>query len=825
MQNALKLQVVVLGPLLCAFALLGPFVVARFMGVRWTPSLRVYPFIAAGVLINSVFNLQASALFVVGRQWLVLKSYASHVALLILGTWFLIPHFGIAGYGWADLTACLGYWFLQSGSLASIGISYRRLAPWVLGFVAPLFAPFTHSMWSLALCLPLCAVLAHEAWSATPWPLWDRDRAYAKFARRLPVIRLAHLATFLFKTRQRGWPYVQAVLLYQVRSRAYRLQVNLRKAFHSPELFVRHQSRSRSAPDHTVLSWPSVHQVFHFEATDIPTIVASIPDSIRTQTLAEADHILSQHFHFRGRAVTLIGDIDWQAHPGGNVSWEWDLNRHRYFVALGTAYYYSHRLEYLDKLVNLWEQWIAANPVCQSPAWRQPFEVASRLRNWIWAYFLLERSGQFRPHHLQRLEGAIRQHGVFLYSNLEYHWPNNHLLLEATTLYEYALLFPATDQKVATRARSLLIREIAKQILPDGGHSELCTMYHRIVAGELAQLSILCRRLGKPLPCDVEDQIRKSVSFTRALQRDEGSVPLTGDSAADDTNLRFDFASPERSELTYWTKSEQTSKVVASEHRIPPPNLQLFPASGYAFLRAGAADHRLHLTFDFGPFSRCPSANHAHADALSFDLHAGGRPLLVDPGVYLPWDDDGSWARHFRSTAAHNTLVIDGRDQSELCRFADVGRTASTRIVGYQSSEDEVQVTADCVPYWVDGREICHTRTISARNDGHIFIRDNVTGSGHHRLQWYFHVAADLDAVLTSPGEFVLRLPATGRDLARIRAQSVRTPSLKLTRGQTEPRQGWVSLNSAAVLPAYVATFSTEAELPFSLSFEIELYN
>lgn len=570
---------------------------------------------------------------------------------------------------------------------------------------------------------------------------------------------------------------------------------------------------------------PSVHQTFYFEAADIPTIVASIPESIRNRTLEEADRILSQHFHFRGRTVTFVGDVDWQARPEGNISWEWDLNRHRYFVTLGTAYYYSRRLAYLDKLINLWEQWIAANPVCQTPAWRQPFEVASRLRNWMWAYFLLERCAQVPPRHFQNLGTAIREHSAFLYSNLEYHWPNNHLLLEAVTLYEYALLFRAacTNQKIATRARRVLIREIESQILPDGGHSELCSMYHRIIAGELAQLAILCRRLGQPLPCDVEYCIRRSVEFSAALDRGYGSAPLLGDSAADDTNLRFDFASPERSELNYWTKSEHTSKLFASEQRTPPPNLQLFPDSGYAFLRSGTGDHSLRLTFDFGPFSRCPSANHAHADALSFDLHAGGRPLLVDPGVYLPWDDDGSWARHFRSTAAHNTLVIDGKDQSELCRFADVGRTASTRVVDYQSSEDEIQVTADCVPYWATRREICHTRTISARNGGPIFIRDHVTGSGYHHLEWYFHVAPDLDAAATCAGEFVLRLPATGEDLARIRVQATRIPDLNLTRGQTEPRQGWVSLNSAEVLPAYVATYSTEAELPFSLEFEIEL--
>jgi O-antigen/teichoic acid export membrane protein len=76
LQRSLELQVLMLGPLLCGFALFGPLVLRYVTGTRWMPSLSVYPFVAAGVLVNSVFNLQASALFVVGRQWTVLSSYS-----------------------------------------------------------------------------------------------------------------------------------------------------------------------------------------------------------------------------------------------------------------------------------------------------------------------------------------------------------------------------------------------------------------------------------------------------------------------------------------------------------------------------------------------------------------------------------------------------------------------------------------------------------------------------------------------------------------------------------------------------------------------------
>src|SRR5580704_12886656 len=139
LEQALFLQVVTLGPLLCAFALLGPYIVRHVMGARWTPSLQIYPFAAVGVLVNSVYNLQASALFVVGKQWVVMRSYVVHVFLLAAATLFLLPRLGLIGYGWAELFACTAYCLIHTGVAATVPISYQRLRPWIAGFVASLF--------------------------------------------------------------------------------------------------------------------------------------------------------------------------------------------------------------------------------------------------------------------------------------------------------------------------------------------------------------------------------------------------------------------------------------------------------------------------------------------------------------------------------------------------------------------------------------------------------------------------------------------------------------------------------------------------------------
>jgi O-antigen/teichoic acid export membrane protein len=141
LERALFLQVITLGPLLSLFALAGPVVVRHLMGARWTPSLAVYPFVATGVLVNSIYNLQASALFVMERHWVVMRSYAAHVAILSGSAWLLLPRWGLAGYGFAELVACCAYFVIHRGISGSLQLSCRNAALSAAAFTAILFLP------------------------------------------------------------------------------------------------------------------------------------------------------------------------------------------------------------------------------------------------------------------------------------------------------------------------------------------------------------------------------------------------------------------------------------------------------------------------------------------------------------------------------------------------------------------------------------------------------------------------------------------------------------------------------------------------------------
>jgi O-antigen/teichoic acid export membrane protein len=154
-QRGLELQVLALGPLLCAFAAIAPIAVTRLFGVRWALSLQVFPWIAAAIVINSVFNLQASALYVLGEQWTVLRAYCAHIVLFAFGAYFLVSRAGLTGYGWADLVACASYWLLHRRLGEHTHLSYRRVGAGCIAFGLPLFTHLVPSFWNWILWLPL----------------------------------------------------------------------------------------------------------------------------------------------------------------------------------------------------------------------------------------------------------------------------------------------------------------------------------------------------------------------------------------------------------------------------------------------------------------------------------------------------------------------------------------------------------------------------------------------------------------------------------------------------------------------------------------------
>ena len=87
-----------------------------------------------------------------------------------------------------------------------------------------------------------------------------------------------------------------------------------------------------------------------------------------------------------------------------------------------------------------------------------------------------------------------------------------------------------------------------------------------------------------------------------------------------------------------------------------------FRDGGYFVMRDGWSDKSNYLLFDCGPHGAL-NCGHAHADALSFELAANGRTVLVDPGTYT-YTGSKELRDWFRSSHAHNTVTLDNTSSS-----------------------------------------------------------------------------------------------------------------------------------------------------------------
>ena len=158
-EEAMLLQVLALGPLLDGFALVAPIAVPLMFGSNWTAALIVYPFIASSYLLDAVFSMHASVLFVLRKNRDVALFYVTYTLVFFVASALLVPRFGLIGYGLGQLAALPTYVVMHAALARLMPFSYRRSLPWLIGCIAPPFSVSLPLYWVPLLWLPLVAVV------------------------------------------------------------------------------------------------------------------------------------------------------------------------------------------------------------------------------------------------------------------------------------------------------------------------------------------------------------------------------------------------------------------------------------------------------------------------------------------------------------------------------------------------------------------------------------------------------------------------------------------------------------------------------------------
>lgn len=424
--------------------------------------------------------------------------------------------------------------------------------------------------------------------------------------------------------------------------------------------------------------------------------------------------------------------------------------------------YNLHYFEYLsDPLLSvaqrnaLIDSWIAGNPATDpansGDGW-EPYPVSLRIISWARYFDHLLRSNAAIDPLWQR---SLYLQCDWLYHHMEFHIDANHLFKNIVALFLGARLF-RSDERVSrwrresTRWLSVALQE---QFNNDGGHYERSPMYHLLCLHLCLDVyNVLSRsQTEKPLRRQLGDVIIKGFAFARALQHSNGRLALFNDSA--------NGIAPDVDTLCAYASTIDRHLLVPTSTRY---GCSWFASSGYFCWH----DARQHCIVSAQAPTPSYQPGHSHADCLSYEYSLGGIPIIVNAGNTCY--EIGEDRRYARSTAAHNTVEIDGCDQSELWSAHRVARRAAIKANAPEHTPSGIVFTAHHDGYARLGSGITHRReivTVPAR----IEIGDTITGRGRHRLKQFTHLHPDFSALIqTGQANACLVMNRQQRVIARL---------------------------------------------------------
>lgn len=419
------------------------------------------------------------------------------------------------------------------------------------------------------------------------------------------------------------------------------------------------------------------------------------PRAVRYYPVADADEtrpekieaLMAGRFEFNGEAHGLPDPVNWLDDPSADVEWHILLHKFYYAVGLGLAFKRSAEARYAQRWQTLIDGWMRVTP----PGFIAADVTGRRVQNWIYSYH------QFVTHPAHDTRALIpaafhRRLLQSLHDQVEYLCANltpkrNHRTLELYAIFLAGVVFPEMSRAQHWRAFALqeTVANMASDLLADGVHCEQSTDYHHLVLKNYLNFRRLAVMNRIAVPPAMDQMLERALAFSLHVHKPDGIVPSLSDGDARGflDLLKYGAEIFGREDMLYVATG-------GAQGKPPAQRVAHFADSGYTVIRShwgeGAADFAdaQYLVFDSGPLGE---GNHGHFDALSFELAAYGRSLIVDPGRYTYSEavnpaDGVNWRVRFRSTAAHNTVCVDGLPQTRYLPKAikDASRHATGSV-------------------------------------------------------------------------------------------------------------------------------------------------
>lgn len=581
--------------------------------------------------------------------------------------------------------------------------------------------------------------------------------------------------------------------------------------------------------------------VFFRSARISPTLVDEVnlqpwkaPQRVETHKFVRAaERVLAGEAELFGNWVSVCDtELDWNRDPvsgvqapllvGSRLDYRdsnlvgsarniWEVNRHFQLVMLAQAWSLTGDDRYRQAGKGMLADWIAACPYPKGINWISALEHGIRLINW----YIAARIFEFSSSEMTEIRGwltSIYQHCHFVWRRRSrYSSANNHLIGEMAGLYIASVAWPCWQESSNWRQRSkqTLEDQALHQVYPDGVLKEQSTGYQVFVIQLLLIAGLVGEAAGDTYSAQYWQSIKRMICFLASIKDAGGSVPNIGD--ADEgvafllhPEARFKRLDDMLDLARLWSNTDGTNQTEENESTLwlssgfprpshwpagPIARLSAFPDGGYYVIGDNLGTSKeVILVFDTGELGYLSICAHGHADCLSFTLSIAGERILIDPGTYS-YHDNPVWRDYFRGTRAHNTVVVDDKDQSEIGGPFMWLTKARPTIEEFEIIDDKQRIKASHDGYTRLDDPVTHCRELTYYADlNELVVVDEIEAIRPHLIRRFWHfgpgcklrkVSEDQVEVLTSKVRMHCKLHSDSR--------------LEIFEGSTEPRAGWIS--------------------------------
>lgn len=409
---------------------------------------------------------------------------------------------------------------------------------------------------------------------------------------------------------------------------------------------------------------------------------------------------------------------------------------------------FLYHLHYFDYPEYKWliPVWIKQNSPGTYPSW-DSYPLSMRIVNWIkWILAGHQES-------VSTLLSLMAQ-ADYLSRRLEFHLLGNHLLANAKALLFAGVFFGAAGDNWREKALVILDNQLDKQILADGGHIERSTQYHCLVLEDLLDCVNLLKIYGKVIPVKWSNCIYKMLQWLEVMSHPDGDIALFNDATLKTTPSPAKLI--EYANLLGYTFTS-------------PKGSHFLKTSGYARLQRNKA----HVLIDVAPLGPDYLLGHAHADTFTFELSLEKQRIIVNSGISTYANNSERLLQ--RGTLAHNTLMIDHTNSSEIWSSFRVAKRAKVSHINFSFGQDTDKISAEHDGYH-SKMKIIHERSWRLTKY-ELRIEDKLRGKGVHYVTIPFHLHPDLTPELLDANQVVIR--KENRLLAKVYLDSQLVWSLK----------------------------------------------